>query len=156
RALPFVDPSRVYAYGVSLGGDVVLQIAARTKLSKAVIGAPGPMSFMGVTLPPQAPGAGLLDAWKNPKFNAELAQKNVEAIQCPVLIMVGTADPLINIARPLYELMAKAGKTVRLDIYENAYHDFCIGPQGYVGAHQPLLDSALAALDRTIEFLNGK
>lgn len=154
RTLSYVDPQRVYAYGVSLGGDVVLHIATKTKLTKAVIGAPGPMSFMGVILPPRVPGAGLLDSWKNPKFDVELTKKNIEAIQCPVLIIVGTADPLINIARPLYQMMANVGKTVRLDIYEKGYHDFCIGPQGYPGAHQPLLTSTLAALDRTIEFLS--
>jgi hypothetical protein len=42
---------------------------------------------------------------------------------------VDTADGLPNVDRALYGRLIKAGKSVRMDVYENGYHDVCIGPQ---------------------------
>ena len=153
RALPYVDGSRISVYGVSLGGNLVLHLIGRTKVHAAILGAPAPMSFLGATVPELPPGASPMDRWKNAKLDLELARKNIDPIQCPVLILVGTADGLIHINRPLHDLLEKAGKQVRMEVYENGYHDFCVGPQGQAGRKEPLLDATLDALEKSVEFL---
>jgi acetyl esterase/lipase len=47
-----------------------------------------------------------------------------------VLILVGTEDALQPMATTLHDPLEKAGKPVRMDVYEHGYHDFVLGPQG--------------------------
>ena len=42
-----------------------------------------------------------------------------------------------------------------MEVYENGYHDFCVGPQGHPGRKEPLLDATLDALEKTLEFLKA-
>lgn len=150
RALPYVDKNRITLYGVSLGGDVVTHMISRTTVHRAILGAPAPINFMGASF-----GSGP-DRWKDLKLNEDLAKRNIESIQTPVLILVGTADSLINLDRPLHELLSKAGKNVTMEIYEHGYHDFVMGPQGQKGRDEPLLDSTLAALEVSVKFAKGE
>jgi len=53
----------------------------------------------------------------------------------------------------LHDLLEKAGKKVVMEIYENGYHDFVVGPQGHAGRSEPLLDATLAALESSVKFL---
>ncbi len=145
RSLPYVDKNRITLYGVSLGGDVVTHMISRTTVQGAILGAPAPINFMGATF-----GNGP-DRWKDMKINDELAKRNIATIQTPMLILVGTADSLINLDRPLHEMLTRAGKDVTMEIYENGYHDFCMGPQGQ-NRPEPLLDSTLAALEVSVKF----
>jgi len=69
---------------------------------------------------------------------------------------VKTKDSLITVDRILYDRLNKAGKPVRMEIYENGYHDFCIGPQGHIGYHQPLMDATLDALDLTLRWVRDR
>jgi dipeptidyl aminopeptidase/acylaminoacyl peptidase len=156
RSLPYVDPANISVYGVSLGGNLVLHLVGRTNLHAAIVGAPAAMSFLGVALPPAPPGGDPNDRWKNVKVDSEIATRNIEPIRTPILILVGTADGLIHVDRPLHDLLAKAGKLVRMDIYANGYHDFCIGPQAHPGRAEPLLDSTLDALEKSVQFLKGQ
>jgi dipeptidyl aminopeptidase/acylaminoacyl peptidase len=155
RALKYVDPARITVYGVSLGGNVVLHLIARTRVHSAVVGAPAAMGFLGVTLPAEGtPGYDPKDRFRNAKPDPEIARRNAAAVECPVLILVGLKDSLVHLARPLYDSLAAAGKRVEMDIYENGYHDFCIGPQGH-SIPQPLMDSTLDALEVTLRFVRG-
>lgn len=153
RGLPYVDKERITVYGVSLGGDVALHTISRTKVYRCVLGAPAPINFLGAAIPPATPNADPNDRFKNMTLNEELAQRNIEPISTPILILVGTADSLINLDRPLHDHLAKAGKQVRMEIFENGYHDFVMGPQGHRGRDEPLLDSTLAALELTVRFV---
>ncbi len=157
RSLPYVDSRRISLYGVSLGGNLVLQMISRTTVNAAVLGAPAAMMFLGVTMPPAAPGANPADRFKNMVIDKELAARNIAPIQTPVLILVGTADSLLPVDRRLHEMLAQAGKRVRMDIYENGYHDFVLGPQGQKrkDTTEPLLDSTLDALEKTVLFVRG-
>jgi dipeptidyl aminopeptidase/acylaminoacyl peptidase len=146
--LPYVDPQRLHVYGVSLGGDVTMHLITRVQVRAAVLGAPAPMRFLGAQAQGQGP-----DRFKNLRINQELAEKNAAAVRCPVLILVGTADSLIGVDRPLHDYLEKAGKRVRMEIYANGYHDFVIGPQGQAGRKEPLLDITLTALENTLQFL---
>jgi dipeptidyl aminopeptidase/acylaminoacyl peptidase len=128
RHLPYVDSSRITLYGVSLGGNLVAHLIGRTQVYKAVVGAPALMSFLGATVPPNPPNPA--ERFSNLKIDAALARKNVDAIGCPVLLLVGTADSLLQVDRQFYDLMQQRSKPIQMEIYANGYHDFCIGPQG--------------------------
>ncbi len=156
RALAYVDPARIHVYGVSLGGNLVMHLIGRTRVSTAILGAPATMSFLGTSLPPDPAPANPMDRFKNVKINEELARKNIEPITCPVLILVGTADSLLPVDRHLHDQLEKAGKRVRMEVYENGYHDFCVGPQGHVGRKEPLLDATLDALEKSLAFVRGQ
>jgi hypothetical protein len=51
-----------------------------------------------------------------------------------------------------YEELARAGKPHQVEIYEGAYHDFCMGPQGHA-RKEPLLDATLDALEISVRFM---
>ncbi|RPI08653.1 MAG: hypothetical protein EHM65_10060 [Acidobacteriales bacterium] len=157
KGLKYVDPSRLNLYGVSLGGNLVMQLVSRVPVNSAIVGAPAVMWFLGIQTPAGAAGA---DRFKDAKPDSEVARKNIEPIRTPVLILVGTADSLLPMARMLHDSLAEAGKSVRLEIYEHGYHDFCLGPQGQTRKDLPqgevLLDSALDALEKSVLFVSGK
>lgn len=96
-----------------------------------------------------------MDRFKNVRINEDLARDRIASIQTPILILVGTKDSLIGLDRILYDRLTKGGKPVRMDIYENGYHDFCIGPQGHVGLHLPLMDATLDALELTLKWVKN-
>ncbi len=82
---------------------------------------------------------------------------NIAPIRTPVLILVGTEDRLLPLATTLHDLLAQAGKSVRMDVYEHGYHDFVLGPQGQNRPDLPhgeiLLQGALDALDESVAFV---
>jgi dipeptidyl aminopeptidase/acylaminoacyl peptidase len=152
RSLSYVNRDRISVYGVSLGGDVVLQLLSRTTVHRAILGAPAPINFLGAVPPKDVPPEA---RWKQARINTELATKNIEPIRTPILILVGTADSLLDLDRPLYNLLAQNGKQVRMEIFANGYHDFVMGPQGHQGRAEPLLDSTLDALEKSVAFVKG-
>jgi dienelactone hydrolase len=154
RALPYVDSSRVSVYGVSLGGNLALFLASIVPdLHAVVVGAPAPMWFLGVRMPAGGgrPDLGALQP------DPAVAGANIAPIATPILMLVGTADPLLGIDRTLHEALASRGKRIRMEIYEHGYHDFVLGPQGHTRPDLPqgeiLLQGALDALDRTVQFV---
>ena len=150
KSQPFVDPSRLHVYGVSLGGDVTMHLLSRVKLRAAVLGAGAPISFLGVKTDPNAKPE---ERFKSMTVDQAGATERIAAIQTPLLILVGTKDSLLPIDRRLHDMMAEGGKSVRMEIYENGYHDFVMGPQGHAGRAEPLMDITLAALENTLKFL---
>src|ERR1035441_5123477 len=83
KALPYVDPDRINLYGVSLGGNLVMNLVSRVPVHAAIVGAPAVMWFLGIQMPPSGS-----------KPDPEISRKNIEPIRTPVLILVGTADRL--------------------------------------------------------------
>ncbi len=158
RALPYVDPSRLNLYGVSLGGNLVMNLVSRVQVNSAIVGAPAVIWFLGIAMPPGTPAGP--DRFKDVKPDPETSRKNIEPIHTPILILVGTADSLLPVTRMLYDALAAAGKSVRMEVYEHGYHDFCLGPQGHKRPDLPqgeaLLDSTLDALEKSVLFVKGK
>jgi dipeptidyl aminopeptidase/acylaminoacyl peptidase len=154
RKLPFVDPGRIHVYGVSLGGDVTMQLLARTPVRAAILGAGAPIRFLGVRPNPNAPRE---DRFRDMTVDEARATANVEKISTPILIQVGTADSLLPINRLLHDRLEKAGRKVRMEIYEGGYHDFVMGPQGQnrpdLKGGEQLLDITLQALERSLAFV---
>jgi dipeptidyl aminopeptidase/acylaminoacyl peptidase len=154
RKLPYVDANRIHVYGVSLGGDVTMQLLARTSVRAAILGAGAPIRFLGVKPNPTAPRE---DRFRDMTVDEARATANIEKVQTPILILVGTADSLIPVNRLLHERLEKAGKRVKLQIYENGYHDFVMGPQGQnrpdLKNGEALLDITLQALENTLAFV---
>ena len=102
KALPYVDPDRINLYGVSLGGNLVMNLVSRVPVHAAIVGAPAVMWFLGIQMPP--PGSPPNpDAFKNPKPDPQISHKNIEPIRTPVLILVGTADRLMPVAIALHD-----------------------------------------------------
>ena len=159
KSLSYVDANRINLYGASMGGGLVLGVISRVTVNAAILGAPAAMGFLGMTMPsgPPAPG---VDRFKDAKVDTALAQKNIEPIKTPILILVGTADSLLPVDRILHDMLDKAGKSVRMEIYQNGFHDFCLGPQGHKRQElewgtEVLLDSTLSALEKSVLFLKG-
>jgi len=155
QKLPYVDASRVSLYGVSLGGNLVsFLISKKPSIHAAVLGAPAPIWFLGMTRPEG--GSRDLSAMK---MDPEVASANIAPIKTPVLILVGTEDRLEPMATTLHDELAKAGKSVRLDIYEHGYHDFVLGNQGQdrpdLKQGEILLQGALDALELTVSFVKS-
>ncbi len=142
EALPYVEKSRISVYGVSLGGSVTMHLLTRAKPWRAILGAGAPMAFFGM------PRDGST-------VDAERTRKNLEEVTTPLMLLVGTKDGLLPVSRRTYEEMNKAGKKVRLDIFENGYHDFVAGPQGHAGRAEPLMDITLDALDLALRWTRG-
>jgi dienelactone hydrolase len=157
KSLPYVDPGRINLYGVSLSGNLVMFLVSKVQVHAAIVGAPAVLWFLGMNMPAGPPNP---DALKNLKPDPEVTKQNIDPIHTPVLILVGTADRLMPTAIMLHDSLAAAGKSVRLDIYENGYHDFCLGPQGQKRPDLPhgeaLYDSALDALEKSVLFAAGK
>ncbi|BDC51810.1 hypothetical protein F183_A41250 [Bryobacterales bacterium F-183] len=149
RKLPYVNPDRITVYGVSLGGDVTMHLLIRTKVHKAILGAGAPISFLAAKGKPGATGA---DRFKDLTV-PQAGKDRVAKVETPVLIQVGTADSLIGLDRALYDELKAAGKPVRLEIYENGYHDFVMGPQGQPNRAEPLLDITLKAMENSLEWV---
>ena len=148
KKLPFVDPAKVGAYAVSLGGNMLLHALQQEKINAAILGAPAVFSFLGA----ERPSSGGAAALANVKINPAVAEANVARLTSPLLILVGTADPLFNLTKGLYQELARAGKPHQVEIYEGAYHDFCMGPQGHA-RKEPLLDATLDALEISVRFM---
>lgn len=142
RSRPEMDAKKVVVYGVSRGGSVALHTVARSPVAAVILGAPAPAGFIGAEA---KTGGGYT-------IDEALATRNVAAITTPVLILVGTEDRLLELAHPLHDRLAAAGKIVRLDIYEKGYHDFVAGPQGHEGRAEPLMDITMQALDLALEW----
>lgn len=142
RSRPEIDVKKIVVYGVSRGGSVALHTVARTPVAAVILGAPAPAGFLGAEA--KSGGGYTIDD--------ALATKNIAPITTPVLILVGTEDRLLELAHPLHDRLAAAGKTVRLDIYERGYHDFVAGPQGHAGRAEPLMDITMMALDLALEW----
>jgi dipeptidyl-peptidase-4 len=157
KALPYVDGARISLYGVSLGGNLVSYLISKVPtIHTAILGAPAPIWFLGVSMPA---GGGRPDL-SAVKPDTAVAAANIEPIKTPVLILVGTEDRLLAIDTVLHDLMAKAGKSVRMDVYEHGYHDFVLGPQGQNRPDLPrgevLLGGALDALEKSVQFVKGQ
>ena len=154
KTLPFVDANRIHVYGVSLGGDVTMHLLARTSVRAAILGAGAPIRFLGVRPSPSAPPT---DRFRDMTVDEARATANIEKVNTPLLILVGTLDSLQPINKLLHDRLEKAGKKVRMEVYEGGYHDFVMGPQGQkrpdLKDGEALLDITLQALESAVKFL---
>jgi dipeptidyl aminopeptidase/acylaminoacyl peptidase len=153
KTLPCVDASRLNLYGVSLGGNLVLYLVSKVpQVHAAILGAPAPIWFLGLRMPQ---GGGRPD-FSAAKPDPEVASANIAPIRTPLLILVGTADRLLPLDTTLHDELERAGKVVRMDVYEHGYHDFVLGPQGQsrpdLERGEVLLQGALDALDESVAF----
>ena len=155
RKLPYVDSANVSVYGVSLGGNLVMFLAAKVPTLRAVVaGAPAPIWFLGHKVPEgPRPDLGTLP------LDLEVVRANIAPIRTPILIQVGTADRLLSLDTVLHDQLVKHGKQARMEVYEHGYHDFVLGPQGQKRGDLPqgeiLLQGSLDALDRAVRFVKG-
>jgi dipeptidyl aminopeptidase/acylaminoacyl peptidase len=153
RKLPYVNPQRIHVYGVSLGGDVTMHLLSRTSVRAAILGAGAPIRFLGIRQNPNAPPENRMTV------DEGRAAANIEKVTTPILILVGGDDSLLPVNRALHDRLEKAGKRVRMEIYEGGYHDFVMGPQGQnrpdLKNGEQLLDITLQALESALRFVKN-
>ena len=141
RNLPFVDPNSLVVFGCSGGGDLALEVAAKTNICAVVPEEPATMMMAGMfdTKSPKRgeryTPADSLYLMENPKayytpqaqriFRAKIAQ-----IKCPILVVQGDASrrPPINGFNAEIRIpeLRSAGKTVTTNIYPGQMHCFCL------------------------------
>ena len=148
RNLPYVDPESIVVSGCSGGGDLALEIAARTKIAAIVPEEPASVLMAGLfntSVPKRgerytpADAAFILEDPKRyytPEFQKVL-QAKIARIQCPILIIQGDVDrhaiPINRFnAEVLIPELRAAGKPVTVRIYPEQIHCFCFysGMQG--------------------------
>jgi dienelactone hydrolase len=152
--LPYVERDNVSVYGVSLGGNLAMFMAARVPTLHAVVaGAPAPIWFLGYQIPP----GGARPDFANTAPDPAISKENITPIKMPVLILVGSEDGLLPLDARLHDELVKQGKDVHMEVYEHGYHDFVLGNQGQKRTDLPrgeiLLPGALEALELTIKFV---
>ncbi|MBI2756784.1 MAG: alpha/beta fold hydrolase [Chloroflexi bacterium] len=146
-----LDADRVGCYGISLGGYYVIRAAAFEPRLKAVVDNAGPyaMSEYWANLPPMTratlqhrTGAG------NPEDALQRTRQLdlsgiAERVQCPLLVIHGTADPIIPFSDA--ERIAREAPNVQLMRFENGNH----------GCTNYLFQSRSGAADWLAEHLGG-
>lgn len=154
RTLPYVDNSRIGVYGVSLGGDVALHVAARTSIRALILGAPEALHFMAADFS-RGPVMGDYTHAARPTIKPEIARANASAISNEILLLVGTKDRLMPVTLTLYEQLRAVSRKVELHIYRNGYHDFPMGPQCNpdVNFPQPFIDATEESYRLTLDWL---
>jgi dipeptidyl aminopeptidase/acylaminoacyl peptidase len=152
--LPYVKRDDVNVYGVSLGGNLAMYLASKIPSLHAVVaGAPAPIWFLGYDT-----SHGWKIDWATVPPNEDVTKANIETIQAPILLLVGSLDPFVTLDTTLHDRLNKYGKRANLEIYEYGWHDFVLGKQGHVRPDLPhggehLMQGTLDALELTVKFV---
>jgi dipeptidyl aminopeptidase/acylaminoacyl peptidase len=155
RTLPYVDSARIGVYGVSLGGDVALHVAARSNIRALILGAPAARTFLGAQRYAGREPKDDYTGVPSPPIDEDIARKNIAALRNETLLLVGTKDSLMPMTVKLFEQMHAAGKKAELHVYRNGYHDFPMGPQCHdpVRFPQPFIDATEHSFRLTVDWL---
>ena len=143
RALPYVDRESIVVFGCSGGGDLALEVAARTKICVVVPEEPASVVMAGLfnsSVPKKGerytPGDGFFMLEKPAQYYTPEFQKFLQAkiakIQCPILIVQGSVDrqevPINKFnAEVLIPELRAAKKTLEVRTYAGQGHCFCAG-----------------------------
>ena len=143
RTLPYVDRESIVVFGCSGGGDLALEVAARTKICVVVPEEPASVVMAGIfnsSVPKKGerytPGDGFFmleqpAQYYTPEFQKFL-QAKIAKIQCPILIVQGSVDrrevPINKFnAEVLIPELRAAKKTLEVRTYAGQGHCFCAG-----------------------------
>jgi dienelactone hydrolase len=146
RRLPYVDPDSIVVFGCSGGGDLALEVAARTKICAVVPEEPAIMLMSGM-FNAASPKRGerfvpadsffLFDNPKQyytPEFQKILRDK-IARIDCPIFLVLGewrfalagrTVDPATLMTDILIPELRAAGKALTVATYPEQLHCFCL------------------------------
>lgn len=142
RRLGFVDSKSIIAFGCSGGGDLALEIAARTEVCAIVAEEPASMLLTGIfnaKLPKKgeryAPGDGAFISENPKRYYTPEHQKftlaKIKRIRCPILIVQGDQTSVNHFnAEVLIPELRAAGKSVEVMTYPSEPHCFCFYGSG--------------------------
>jgi acetyl esterase/lipase len=142
RKLSYVDADSIVVFGCSGGGDLALEVAARTKIAAVVPEEPAAVIMAGIynnTIPRKgerytpADGFYLLESprqYYTPEFQ-KIFRAKIAKIQCPILVIQGDVDRrVIPVNKWNYDILfpelRAAGKTLDVKVYPGQMHCFCI------------------------------
>ncbi|MCX7016696.1 MAG: alpha/beta fold hydrolase, partial [Candidatus Sumerlaeota bacterium] len=168
KELPYVDSSRVAVMGCSHGGHIMARVAARARVSCAVLAAPAVLNLLEIANDPvkleeenahvhkMLPGfvallekefkAPIAEIVKNPKqFGYESPLAEMDKIETPVLLICGQNDDNYHVIQPYGEKLKELGKTVQTYYPEN-------GPHGFQVEH-PMIPETEEAAARAVAFI---
>ena len=89
------------------------------------------------------------------RIDLEIANKRIEAINTPVLVMGRDEDHLQGIFRTSYDLLAEAGKDVEWVSYNHDYHGYVFPIKDNTGNYI-LNEIQVKAIDHVIDWLRKK
>ena len=164
RNLRYIDADSIVVFGCSGGGDLALEVAARTKIAAAVPEEPASHLMAGLfnnSIPKRGERYAPVDSffiledgkrYYTPEFQKILRAK-IARIQCPILIIQGDVDRVFvpvnkfNADVLIPELRA-AGKAVTVGVYPGQLHCFCqLSGLPWRFRQQPPASWSSAALD---------
>ena len=150
RALPVIDPSRLFYMGVSHGGEMAFKIASEYRGFRAMI-ANEPAAHEFLRLRPDStarinPQTGLLDVEKmlmrepekvRPRISEDVARARMEPIDTPIFVQGRDADELQGIFRVCYDMLVELGKAARWASYDHPEHGFVFPQRNAEGICAP-------------------
>ena len=150
KALPEIDPNRIFYMGMSHGGEMALKIASEYKGFRAMIAAePAAHEFLRLRPDETArvnPETGLLDVERmlmrepskvRPRITEEVARERMQPIATPIFVQGRDSDELQGIFRVCYDLLSEMGKEARWESYDHDVHGFVYVERNAAGEYDP-------------------
>ncbi|MGQ0751792.1 MAG: alpha/beta hydrolase family protein [Betaproteobacteria bacterium] len=142
RTLPYIDPDRIGAVGVSHSGEMILKAAAQISFTCGVAIEGASHEFLGVNTGPTAPRKADEIQYNDIEVvrrntDKAVAMERIRKIQTPILHVGREQDHLQGIFKLAHEWMLEAGKDSQWANFDHPDHGF---PYMYVqpdGAFRP-------------------
>jgi dienelactone hydrolase len=129
RTLPYVDPDRIGAMGVSHSGEMILKAAAQISFACGVAIEGASHEFLGVNTGPTAPRKDDEIQYNNIEVvrkstDKAVAMERIRRIQTPILHIGREKDHLQGIFKLAHEWMREAGKDSAWASFDHPDHGF--------------------------------
>ncbi len=164
----WVDHEKIGVIGMSHGGEMALKIVSEYDgLAAAVASEPASHEYLALKPDDSAfinEETGLRNIEEmqmaevekvRSRIDLEIANKRIEAINTPVLVMGRDEDHLQGIFRTSYDLLAEAGKDVEWVSYNHDYHGYVFPIKDNTGNYI-LNEIQVKAIDHVIDWLRKK
>ena len=146
KSLPWVDEDRISMIGMSHGGEMVLKITSEYDgIAAAVASEPASHEFLALKPDDSAfinEKTGLRNIEEmqmaevmkvRSRIDLPLAEKRIESIKTPILVMGRDEDHLQGIFRTSYDLLVEGGRSAEWISYDHNYHGYIFPVRGEDG-----------------------
>ena len=146
KSVPWVDEDRISMIGMSHGGEMVLKITSEYDgLAAAIASEPASHEFLALKPDDSAfinEKTGLRNIEEmqmaevikvRNRIDLPLAEKRIESIKTPILVMGRDEDHLQGIFRTSYDLLVEGGRSAEWISYDHNYHGYIFPIRGEDG-----------------------